>query len=44
MERQDFYRLLDLPASSYPEQKEAMKSMLDEYPCFHALRRCGLLD
>jgi hypothetical protein len=38
MERQDFYRLLDLPSASYHEQSEALKSMLDEYPCFHALR------
>jgi hypothetical protein len=38
MEKQDFYGLLDLPASSYHEQGQALKSMLDEYPCFHALR------
>jgi hypothetical protein len=43
MEIQDIYRLLDLPTASYHQQKEAMKSMLDEYPCFHALRSMWII-
>jgi hypothetical protein len=43
MERQDFYRLVDLPTSSYYEQKEAMKNLLDKYPCFHALRSMWII-
>jgi hypothetical protein len=43
MESQDFYRLLDLPVSSYIDKKEAMKTLLDEYPCFHALRSLWIM-
>jgi hypothetical protein len=43
MDKNEFYRLLDLPAVSMHEQKEAMKGMLEEYPCFHALRSMWII-
>jgi hypothetical protein len=38
MESIEFYRLLDLPAASLHEKKEALNSMLADYPCFQAVR------